>query len=107
MLTKPASGGTPIMPSAPTVNAAMVSGMRRAHAAHLADVVDAERLGELPAQKNSVIFMTPWCTRWTMPPMLADRAEDGRAERDVGHLAHGGVGEPLLEPVLRSARKEP
>ena len=70
MLTNPAAGGTPIMPSAATLNAPMVSGIRRPAPSISLTACTCSSSARLPAQRNSVIFMIPWWTRWTTPPIV-------------------------------------
>ncbi len=70
LVTNPAVGGSPIMPAAPTVNAAEVHGMRRPRPS-IWSIRETPTVSlNSPAAKNRVIFMRPWCTRCTMPPVV-------------------------------------
>jgi hypothetical protein len=62
--------------------------------------MDVSCFDRAPAQKNRVIFIRPWWTRWTRPPMVAKGPNSAGAERDVGDLADGGEGQPALDVGL-------
>lgn len=58
------------MPRAPTVKAAMVSGIRRPVPFISETAWTPSVSARFPAQKKRVIFMIPWWTRWTRPPTV-------------------------------------
>ena len=70
LLIAPAVNGAPIMPSAAIENAAALSGMRRPAPSVSLTLWMPSVSAKLPAQKKSVTFMMPWCTRCTRPPTV-------------------------------------
>jgi hypothetical protein len=59
LLTNPAIGGSPIMPSAPSEKQVEVHGMRKASPFSPSIRFTPARSSKMPAQKNSVIFISP------------------------------------------------
>ena len=71
MLTKPISGGTPTSAAAATVNTPIVKGMTFEKPRSSCTYSRFVLTSTAPAQKNSVIFITPWksiCVRLPVRP---------------------------------------
>jgi hypothetical protein len=74
---------------------------------HLADLVNAQRFGIVAGGKEQGNLHDALVYQVDDTADGADRSEDGGAQRDIGDLAHGGVGEPFLQVVLKQRPGRP